>query len=478
VRAVDLIVKKREGEQLSREEIEFFVRGITSGEIPDYQIAAWAMAVLLRGMTPRETTDLTLAMAGSGGQLDLSPVVPYAVDKHSTGGVGDKTSLVVLPAVVACGVPVGKMSGRGLGYSGGTLDKLESIPGFRVDLTTEQFLRQLSEIGLVLTGQSVDLAPADGKLYALRDVTGTVPSIPLIASSVMSKKIAAGARGIVLDVKVGSGAFMRDLAEAEELAGLMVEIGRRAGRQVVALISDMNQPLGQAVGNALELAEALETLRGGGPQDFREHCLEVAAQMLALAGRAGGAGEGARRVESAAGSEPTDRLRIAKGGAGGPLEGVAPIRDASEELRTAKTCIERVLGDGSALQRFRQLVIAQGGDPAYVDEPERLPRAAHIREIAAPRAGFLERIDAGQIGMATVELGAGRATKADRVDHAVGIVVQHKVGDRVAAGQPLFTVHANDLARLERAAARALGAHRWSDDPVEPLPLFYKTLGT
>jgi pyrimidine-nucleoside phosphorylase len=255
MRAVDIITRKRDGEELSTEEIEFFVRGFNAGDIPDYQAAAWAMAVLLRGMSPRETTDLTLAMAASGEQLDLSSVVPYSVDKHSTGGVGDKTTLVVLPAVAACGVPVGKMSGRGLGFSGGTLDKLESIPGYRSDLTAQQFLHQLAEIGLVLSGQSVDLAPADGKLYALRDVTGTVLSIPLIASSVMCKKIAAGSQAIVLDVKVGSGAFMRDLPQAEELAGLMVDIGRRCGRVVVALISDMNQPLGSVVGN-VELAAA------------------------------------------------------------------------------------------------------------------------------------------------------------------------------------------------------------------------------
>jgi len=434
MRAVDIIIKKRDGEELSTEDIEFFVRGFTAGDIPDYQAAAWAMAVLLRGMSPRETADLTMAMAASGEQLDLSSVVPYSVDKHSTGGVGDKTTLVVLPAVAACSVPVGKMSGRGLGFSGGTLDKLESIPGYRADLTAQQFLRQLADIGLVLSGQSVDLAPADGKLYALRDVTGTVLSIPLIASSVMCKKIAAGSQAIVLDVKVGSGAFMRDLPHAEELAGLMVDIGRRCGRVVVALIADMNQPLGEAVGNALELGEALRTLAGGGPEDFRQHCLEVAGHMLVLAGKA-------------------------------------------VDLRIAKERVSAALADGSALQRFRALVIAQGGDPAYVDEPERLPKASLIREVASPQSGFLEQIDAREIGLAAAGLGAGRSKKGDRIDHAVGVLVHHKVGDRSEAGEALFTVHANDPGKLEEATARVSAAHRWSSAPIARLPLFYKTLG-
>ena len=434
MRAVDIITRKRDGEELSTEEIEFFVRGFNAGDIPDYQAAAWAMAVLLRGMSPRETADLTLAMAASGEQLDLSSVVPYSVDKHSTGGVGDKTTLVVLPAVAACGVPVGKMSGRGLGFSGGTLDKLESIPGYRADLTAQQFLHQLADVGLVLSGQSVDLAPADGKLYALRDVTGTVLSIPLIASSVMCKKIAAGAQAIVLDVKVGSGAFMRDLPQAEELAGLMVDIGRRCGRVVVALISDMNQPLGEAVGNALELAEALRTLAGGGPEDFRQHCLEIAGHMLVLAEKAA-------------------------------------------DLRIAKQRVSASLADGSAFQRFRALVIAQGGDPAYVDEPERLPKASLIREVASPQSGFLEQIDAREIGLAAAGLGAGRSKKGDRIDHAVGVLIHHKVGDRIEAGEALFTVHANDPGKLEEAAARISAAHRWSSAPVARLPLFYKTLG-
>ncbi len=319
MRAVDIIIKKKDREELTREEIEFFINGYVLGEIPDYQAAAWAMAVVLNGMTPRETTDLTLAIAGSGDTLDLSGVVPIAVDKHSTGGVGDKTTLVVEPLVAACGLPVGKMSGRGLGFSGGTLDKMESIPGYRTDLTTYEFVEQLRSIGLVLTGQTADLAPADGKLYALRDVTGTVQSIPLIASSVMSKKIAAGAHAIVLDVKVGLGAFMENLDEARQLAELMVSIAGLAKRRAVALLSDMNQPLGYAVGNLLELKEALDTYHGGGPPDFLEHCLVVAGHMLALGGQA-----------------------------------------LNEEH--GKQIAHQALKDGRGWERFKILVAAQGGD--------------------------------------------------------------------------------------------------------------------
>lgn len=430
MRAVDVIIRKRDKQELSKEEIEFFIQGFTRGEIPDYQAAAWAMAVLLNGMTPRETTDLTLAMAFSGDVLDLSQVVPVAVDKHSTGGVGDKTTLVVLPAVAACGLPVGKMSGRGLGFSGGTLDKMESIPGYRCDLTTEEFLRQLQEVGIVLTGQSADLAPADGKLYALRDVTGTVPSIPLIASSIMSKKIAAGAQAIVLDVKVGLGAFMRTLDDARALGQLMVDIARLAGRRAVALLSDMNQPLGFAVGNALEVREAIETLHGGGPADFREHCLTVGGYMLLLGGVVQDIEEGKRRIVQA-------------------------------------------LDDGSAWAKFRALVQAQGGDVAYVDEPERLPAARLIEPLPAPHRGYLQQIHARVVGETAVILGAGREKKGGPIDHAVGIVVHKKVGDWVEQGEPVFTIHANDPQRLAEARKRLQTALQWSDEPVEPLPHFY-----
>ena len=433
MRAVDIIIKKRDGKELTRDEIRFFVAGFTRGTVTDYQASAWAMAVLLKGMTDRETTQLTLAMADSGEKLDLSGVVDLALDKHSTGGVGDKTTLVVEPLVVACGLRVGKMSGRGLGFSGGTLDKMESIPGFRTDLTKEEFLRQLKEVGLVLTGQTSDLAPADGKLYALRDVTGTVSAPPLIASSVMSKKLAAGANRIVLDVKVGTGAFMKTQEEARSLAKLMVKIARLAGRKAVALLSDMNQPLGHAVGNALEVKEAIETLHGGGPTDFRQHAIEVASQLLLLG-------------------------------------------EAEKTLSAARKRAGVTLKDGSAFERFRDLVSAQGGDVRYVDDPSLLPRAKFVEEVPAPRSGYLKWVDARQIGEASVALGAGRAKKGDPIDHAVGIVVLHKVGDRVAKGAPLFTLHANDQTKLEATRAQVLAAHQWSAKKVKPLPLFYGTV--
>jgi pyrimidine-nucleoside phosphorylase len=431
MRAVDIIIKKRKKEELSQEEIQFFIEGFTKGEIADYQASAWAMAVLLNGMNARETTDLTLAMARSGEILDLSQIVDIAVDKHSSGGVGDKTSLVVLPIAAACGLPCGKMSGRGLGFSGGTLDKLESIPGYQVDLTTEEFKHQLKEKGIVLTGQSLDLAPADGKLYALRDVTGTVQSTPLIASSIMSKKIAAGAQAIVLDVKVGLGAFMETLEEGRELAKLMVDIGSLAGRKVVALLSDMNQPLGEAVGNSLEVVEAIDTLQGGGQADFREHCLHVSAHMLVIGERAWSLAEGRQMAEKS-------------------------------------------IASGTAFEKLRVLVSAQGGDVTYIDDPQKFPQAGSIEDVRADRSGYLSQVHARLIGEAAVALGAGRAKKSDPVDHAVGFIIRSKVGDHVKKGDVLFTVHASEPSRLAEAKAAVLQAFRWSDSPVEPLPLFYE----
>lgn len=430
MRAVDIIIKKRDKIELTREEIEFFIKGFVSGDVPDYQAASFAMAVMLNDMTPRETTDLTLAMAYSGDTLDLSDVVDLAVDKHSSGGVGDKTSITVLPTVAACGLPVGKMSGRGLGFSGGTLDKLESIPGYRVDLTTEEFKKQLKEIGAVLTGQSLALAPADGKLYALRDVTGTVPSTPLIASSIMSKKIAAGAQAIVLDVKVGLGAFMTNLDEARVLAKLMMDIGRLAGREVVALLSDMNQPLGHAVGNSLEVVEAIDALKGGGPHDFREHCLHVCAHLLVIGKRA-------------------------------------------KDLNDGRAQAEKALANGSAFEKFRALVKAQGGDVSYVDDTSKFPRAKYVEVVESPMDGSISQVHARSVGEASVILGGGRAKKSDSIDHAVGIVVHHKVGDKVQKGEPLFTIHADDESKLTEARQMTLAGHTFSTDVVKPLPLFY-----
>lgn len=433
MRAIDIIAKKRDGEELTTEEIQFFVQGYTRGEIPDYQAAAWLMAVYLRGMTERETRELTLAMAQSGEMLDLSDVAPVVVDKHSSGGVGDKVTLVVAPVVAACGVPVGKMTGRGLGFTGGTVDKLESIPGLRMDLSAEEFKAQLARIGLAITGQSANLAPADRKLYALRDATATVSSLPLIVSSIMSKKLAGGAQAILLDVKVGSGAFMKTVEEASQLAEAMVRLGRELGRRVAALISDMNQPLGWAVGNALEVREAIDVLHEGGPDDLREHCLVVAAEMLTLAGRA---------------PSPVEGLEMAK----------------------------RAIADGSAWQKFRAFVEAQGGDVRFVDDPDRLPRARYVESVPAPADGYIHRIDAAQIGMAVVDLGGGREKKEDPIDHTVGVVVHCKVGDRVQKGAPLVTLHANDRTRLERARQRVLAAHTIGPEPVPPLPLFYRKI--
>lgn len=430
MKTVDIIVKKRNKEALTTDEISFFVNGFSNGDIPDYQASALAMAILLNGMDARETTDLTLAMVASGDAIDLSDVVDIAVDKHSSGGVGDKTSLVVLPVVATCGLPVGKMSGRGLGFSGGTLDKLESIPGFSFSFTTEAFKRQLHDFGMVLSGQNADLAPADGKLYALRDVTGTVPSLPLIASSIMSKKIAAGAQAIVLDVKLGLGAFMHTLEEARELGKRMVEIGELAGRETVAILSDMNQPLGHAVGNSLEVVEALDTLRGGGPDDFREHSLHVAAQMLLLGKRA-------------------------------------------DDLAAARLMAEEALDDGRGLAKFRDLIAAQGGDITYIDHPEKFPKADFIETVESPYSGSISQIHARIVGEAAVELGAGRAKKGDPIDHAVGFIIHHKVGDIVKVGDPLFTVHANLPDLLEKAKEEVLKAHQFSETPVAPLPLFY-----
>ncbi len=431
--AVDIIAKKRDGGKLTAEEIDFFVQGYTRGEIPDYQAAAWLMAVFLQGMSRDETVALTMSMARSGQMLNLKDIAPLVVDKHSTGGVGDKTTLFVGPMVAATGLPVGKMSGRALGFSGGTLDKLESIPGFRSDLSTAEFLAQLQAVGLVVCGQSADLAPADGKFYALRDVTATVPALPLIASSIMSKKLASGAEAIVLDVKVGSGAFMHTEEDAVALAQTMVDVGYSVGRRVTAIVSDMSQPLGHAVGNALEVKEAIDALHGGGPQDFIQHCLAVAEQMVILGGKASDAEEARRLL-----------------------------------LETVRS--------GRAWAKFRQFIAAQGGDVTVVDDPAQLPQAAIVEELPAPRGGYIAAINAAEVGQASMGLGAGRAKKGDPIDHAVGVVLRAKVGDRVEAGQPLLDIHANDAARLAEAREQLSSAYAWSDTPVDEPPLIRRII--
>lgn len=431
MRATDIIARKRDGMVLNAEEIDFFVQGFTRDTIPDYQVAAWLMAIFLRGMDRQETIDLTMSMVRSGDQLDLQDIAPFVADKHSTGGVGDKTTLVVAPLVAAADVYVGKMSGRGLGFTGGTLDKLESIPGYRSDLTVGEFRAQLASHGIVVTGQSADLAPADGKLYALRDVTATVASLPLIASSIMSKKIAAGASGIVLDVKVGQGAFMETESEAQALASLMVGIGKEMGRRVCAVISDMDQPLGNAVGNAIELREALDTLHDRGPADFRQHCLTIASQMLLTAGQ---------------------------------------VEHESE----AKAQLERLLQNGQALDKFRDWIAAQGGDLAYVDDPTQLPTARIVREVSASRSGYVSSLNARDVGLTAMLLGGGRAKKGDRIDHAVGVVLHAKIGDFVEEGQTLLTIHADDEAKLAGARQRLVSAFEWSEDPVSPPSLLHQ----
>jgi pyrimidine-nucleoside phosphorylase len=425
MRAVDIIAKKRDKQELSSDELKFFVEGYTRGDIPDYQASAWCMAVLLNGMTEAEATALTLHMANSGDTLDLHAIAPFVVDKHSTGGVGDKTTLVVAPLVACHGLPVGKMSGRGLGFSGGTIDKLESIRGFNVSLTTGQFMEMLARHGVVVSGQSADLAPADGKFYALRDVTGTVESLPLIAASIMSKKIAAGADAIVLDVKAGRGAFMKTVADAEALARLMVKIGQGVGRKVAAVLTDMNQPLGAAVGNALEVRESIETLHGGGPADFRAHCLTIGGKMLELAGKA-------------------------------------------KNLAEAEAALAESLQSGRAWAKFVEWITAQGGDQSQLENPGLLPIATLIETVNAPRGGYIAAVDAAEVGKTGVDLGGGRARKGDPIDYAVGIICRAKVGAQVAAGDPLFTIHANDPARLEAARQRLLAAVAWSETRVSP----------
>lgn len=433
MRAVDIIEKKRDGKNLSTEEINWFIEKYTAEEIPDYQASALLMAIYFQGMSRDETVALTLAMAHSGEMLDLSDVIDYAVDKHSSGGVGDKTTLVVLPMVAAMGIPVAKMSGRGLGFSGGTLDKLEAIKGYNVNLSDTEFRRQTQEIKLVLAGQTGELAPADGKLYALRDVTATVPSLPLISASIMSKKLASGANGIVLDVKSGIGAFMTTLEDARELARIMVAIGTDAGRDTVALLSDMNQPLGSAVGNALEVIEAIDTLKGGGPADFREHCIEVATYMVELAGQ---------------GKKWTNH----------------------DEVRAT---LENTLTNGQALDKFKLMVESQDGEVAAIDDTSLLPQASIVHEIHSDAGGYIVTVTADDIARAALALGAGRARKEDSIDYAVGVEVMVNVGDSIQSGDLIARIHANSEDSLKSAQDYIQQAITTQNDKVEPLPLFY-----
>lgn len=399
-RMVDIIEKKRNGFSLEKEEIESFVNGYTDGTIPDYQASAFLMATYFQGMTPEEQAHLTMAMVKSGDEIDLSAIQGVKVDKHSTGGVGDTTTLILVPLVAACGVPVAKMSGRGLGHTGGTLDKLEAMDGFHIELTKEQFVEQVNSLKAAVIGQSGNLTPADQKIYALRDVTATVNSIPLIASSIMSKKIAAGADAIVLDVKTGDGAFMKTAEDAEALAHAMVAIGNEVGRNTMAILSDMSQPLGKAIGNALEVREAIETLRGEGPADLTELCLTLGSQMVVL-------GEKAKTLEE------------------------------------ARTMLEGVIADGSALKLFADLIEAQGGNRQVVENPDLLPLAQFEIPVRAKTSGYVTKMEADQIGVAAMLLGAGRATKEDQIDMAVGIMLEKKIGDVVEEGEILAVIHAN-----------------------------------
>jgi pyrimidine-nucleoside phosphorylase len=399
---VDLIAKKRDGHELTTEEIQFFIKGYTEDEIPDYQVSALAMAIYFQNMTERERADLTMAMAHSGDMIDLSAIDGVKVDKHSTGGVGDTTTLVLAPLVAALDVPVAKMSGRGLGHTGGTIDKLESIPGFHVEIKTEEFIKLVNEHKLAVIGQSGNLTPADKKLYALRDVTATVNSIPLIASSIMSKKIAAGADAIVLDVKTGAGAFMKTIEESKELAQAMVNIGNQVGRRTMAVISDMSQPLGRAIGNALEVQEAIDTLRGEGPEDLTALCLTLGSQMVLLANKA-------------------------------------------SSLEEAEQLLQEAISSGRALEKFKQFIINQGGDASVVDDSERLPQSQFIVEVPAKTAGYVTEIVADELGTAAMWLGAGRATKESEIDLAVGLMLNKKVGDRVEEGESLVSIHTNKI---------------------------------
>jgi pyrimidine-nucleoside phosphorylase len=435
LRTVDLIQKKRDGGELSSEEIAFLVQGYSRGEIPDYQMAAWAMAVFFRGMTPRETADLTIEMANSGDRMDLSGITGVKVDKHSTGGVGDTTTLVLAPLVASAGVPVAKMSGRGLGHTGGTIDKLESIAGFHVERTKDEFVEQVNRHGVAVISQSGNITPADKKLYSLRDVTATVNSIPLIASSIMSKKIASGADAIVLDVKTGNGAFMKSLDDSIRLAEAMVSIGEMVGRETVAIITGMEQPLGLAIGNALEVREAIDTLQGQGPSDLEELCLVLGAHMLHLGGKAHSYEEG---------------------------------REKLAEL----------IHKGYALKKFKEFVAAQGGSPSIIDQPAMLPAAEVVEPVVAQSDGYVAGLEAEELGVCAMMLGAGRETKESTIDLASGILLRKKVGDLIRAGDVLAELHTSkhNSARVEEIRRKVGAAFSIQPEPVQAPPLVYATV--
>ena len=430
----DLIVKKKRGEELSEEEIRYMITDYTNGNIPDYQMSAMTMAICFQGMTPEETKNLTLAMAESGDMLDLSAIEGIKVDKHSTGGVGDKTSLVLGPMVAALGVAVAKMSGRGLGHTGGTIDKLESFTGFHTSLSNEQFIKNVNEIHMAIVGQTADLAPADKKLYALRDVTGTVDQLSLISSSIMSKKLASGADAIVLDVKTGDGAFMKTLEDSIALAEAMVSIGKLAGRKMTAVISEMDQPLGNAVGNALEVKEAIETLKGNGPADLVELVLTLGSHMVLAAEKA-------------------------------------------NSLEEAREKLELSLKDGSAFETFKKFVVAQGGSEEEVLHPEKLPAAKYVDEVICMEEGYVSKIQTEEIGRISLLLGGGRETKESEIDLAVGLVLMKKHGDKVACGEALAEIHANDLEKLALAKERLLKAYTIVGEQVEKKPVIKKIIG-
>ena len=433
MQAVELIRKKRDGDVLNTSEINWLVDQYTRESIPDYQMSALLMAIYLRGMNTRETSDLTLAMAHSGQELHVRETISPVVDKHSTGGVGDKVTLAVAPLVAACGVAVGKMSGRGLGHTGGTVDKLESVTGFRPTLSREEFMRILTQHRIVLAGQSDDLAPADGKMYALRDVTGTIESVPLIAASIMSKKLAIGASHLLLDVKVGSGAFMKNIEQASELAQTMVDIGRLAGLYTVAAITFMDQPLGCAVGNALEMVEAIAILRGEGPQDVSELCYHEASELLVMTGAAATMSEAEKRVL-------------------------------------------QVIHSGAAVTKLAEVIAAQGGDPQQIEHPELLPKAPVRKMLYAPRSGYIISIDAEQVGLASMSLGAGRFKKGERIDHRTGFILQAKIGDYLQAGEPLVEIHARSESEAAEIQEKLLACYTWSDTPASACPLIYDTI--